>query len=489
MYMCGILAAFGPRASEFTNQNIHKLSHRGPDHSSIHTMNNISIGFTRLSINDQSVLGNQPFFSDKFISVTNGEIFNSNSLATYHKVNYNGASDTGIVASLFEKLNENIIDELDGFYSGLLVNRENGEIFTIRDYIGKKNLFLVKSKELVIITSELKAIPSINEFKQIPKGVCRINVEDFSINLIRSHKNSPLQSNLSLKEVIINAVKKRIPRNDEKFGVFLSGGLDSSIIASIVHKLSKKATYYILGNDQRSVDFNPATELINRIKLPNSKFISLPTNSQLQQLIPTIVRNTESYNPSIISNGICTHLLSEAAHQDGMKIILSGEGADELFCGYHYFDTPTSQWNSIRNNLIKDMYFTELRRVDLVCMANSIEARCPFLDKEVYRFSETLKFEDFYQSSSGEIVNKYVLRNAFVNELPEEILSRRKVSFDVGSGIRKMVVEYLQRNGLLEKEELLNIWKELFDFEPSNQYFHSYPVFDNVISNRKATHR
>ena len=130
------------------------------------------------------------------------------------------------------------------------------------------------------------------------------------------------------------------------------------------------------------------------------------------------------------------------------------------------------------------MQFTELRRLDLCCMAHSVEARCPFLDRAVRNISDGLGFQDLY----GGGVNKSVLRYSFAGALPSEILHRRKTSFDVGSGIRSQVVQYLRRNGRSEREELRQIWNELFAHGDSNPYFHSYPVFDAAIDHRGEGH-
>ncbi len=135
--------------------------------------------------------------------------------------------------------------------------------------------------------------------------------------------------------------------------------------------------------------------------------------------------------------------------------------------------------------MINDMTFTELRRLDMACMAHSVEPRCPFLDKDVKALSDTLGYDELY--SDG--MNKVTLRTVFDDFLPSNILLRKKVSCDVGSGIRSMVVNYLKRNGRNERDELLDIWKQHFQFDHSDGYFHLYPVFDSAINARGKTHR
>ena len=123
-------------------------------------------------------------------------------------------------------------------------------------------------------------------------------------------------------------------------------------------------------------------------------------------LFREVVKSTESFNPSIISNGLATYVLSKAVNDAGIKVVLGGEGADELFGGYHKFTSADSNWKEIRNQLINDMQMTELRRLDLASMAHSVEVRCPFLDIKVRNFAESLDFEDLYEGD----VNKVILR-------------------------------------------------------------------------------
>lgn len=358
-----------------------------------------------------------------------------------------------------------------------MVRPAKQEVLCLRDHIGKKTLFVGRSGTEIFIVSELKALPEIDWFELIPLGASSIDLHSGAVTIIADHK--PVDTNLSLSELLRAAVTKRLPAENQPVGVFLSGGLDSSIIAALVSSQRREDVYYYTLGTEGSSDRLAVESLKMTLNLDRLRIIPLPAILQLEELLNAVVYATESYNPSIISNGLGAYLLAQAAHNDGVKVVLSGEGADELFGGYFLADEP---WQEMRSRLIADMNFTELRRLDLACMAHSVEVRCPMLDKALCGYSDKLVFEDLY----GQKQNKVALCNCFKDQLPQDILERQKTSFDIGCGLRGLVVNHLRRNGRSEREELLAIWQNQFGYDPGNPYFHRYPAFDEAIDQRKA---
>ena len=213
----------------------------------------------------------------------------------------------------------------------------------------------------------------------------------------------------------------------------------------------------------------------------------MPEQPEIGALIDAVVYHTESYNPSIISNGIGTFVLAKCAAENGIKVALGGDGADEVFCGY--FDhSPADIWRAQRHQLLNDLHKTELRRVDAAAMAQGIEVRCPFLDRGVIRISDGLNGEDFYGSDRTGFQRKKILRDTFSDILPAEISQRQKVSFDRGTGIQLHVIQHCMAANLTEKAFLKRMWQKHFSTSLSSHedepYFHSYPAFDKFISAR-----
>ncbi|MEC6815013.1 asparagine synthase-related protein [Photobacterium toruni] len=478
--MCGIALLYGETAVQSMPAILARLVHRGPDDQHCWVSNQLAVGFVRLAINDESIAGRQPYKAGDLIGVFNGEIYNSDELIKQHKLILNNQCDTHVIAPLFTKLGSQVLEELDGFYSGIIYQPRTHSLYLLRDHMGKKPLFYGHDGNNIFVVSELKALQNIEWFEQVPLGISQLDLTTGKLIQIAVHQ-PPTNTTSNLAIAMEQAVVKRLPK--QPFGVFLSGGLDSSIIAALANIHRQDITYFVLGNPDSS-DVTMVNKLVRHLGLKHVRYIPLPTEQELPALIAKVLYTTESYNPSIISNGLATYLLAEAAHKEGMKVVLTGEGADELFAGYHEL-LSEQEWQLIRTNLITDMRFTELRRLDKCSMAHSIEVRCPFLDRAVKHIADTLEHKKFYLAGR----NKVALRNTFGHLLPTEIANRKKTSFDVGSGIRKLVVSYLSRNGNMEIVELKKFWQQIFTYDTNNPYFFSYPTFDTAIEKRGVTHQ
>lgn len=478
--MCGLVFLAGPRANARITRCLDRLRHRGPDDYSLWSHREKALGFVRLEINGTGALGRQPFVQGALVGAFNGEIYNHHALAETHGADPSPC-DTRIILPLVERFGPQVIHELDGFYAGVIVQQTSSEATCLRDPIGKKPLFVGRSKSEIFISSELKALDEVDWFTPLPLGASSVELQTGRVSPLADHR--PVEPRSDLAEILEDAVRKRLPRAEQPVGVFLSGGLDSSLVAALISKVRADAIHFTLG-DPGSPDRSAVATVAQALGLTDVRAVALPAEEHLGPLLRHVVYATESFNPSIVSNGLATYLLAKAAKAAGVKVVLTGEGADELFGGYHAFG-PAEPWRQVRRQLIADLQVTELRRLDLSCMAHAIEARCPFLDPEVRSFSDQLDYPDLY---CGEI-NKAILRRRMTGVLPPEILNRKKTSFDVGSGLRAQVVRHLRSRGRSEREELFDLWREHFHFDSTDPYFHAYPAFDSAINVRGEAHR
>jgi asparagine synthase (glutamine-hydrolysing) len=478
--VCGVVLLAGPRARDRIEVVTSRLRHRGPDDQTHWAAEHVALGFTRLEINGPGALGRQPYEHGESVGAFNGEIYNHQELASEHGLP-RGLSDTRVILPLLARLGPRVIDVLDGFYAGVALDRSTDELLCLRDHMGKKPLFVGRSFGEVFVVSELKALDGVEWFAPLPLGASSVDLRTGRVRVLAEHRAHPLRGDLP--RILRAAVHKRVPSPDQPVGVFLSGGLDSAIVSAFVARERTDATFFVLGNED-GPDRQAVSSLVAALQLANVREVPLPPPDALDGLLRAVVESTESFNPSIVSNGAATYLLARAARDAGIEVVLTGDGADELFGGYHDF-APGDPWNEMRQRLVEDMQSTELRRLDLCTMAHGVEARCPFLDREVRAHAAALGFEDLY--ADGE--NKVALRRAFVDVLPPDVLHRRKNSFDVGSGMRRMVVQHLRRHGRSERDELRLLWRERFTLDAANPYFGAYPAFDPAIDVRGETHR
>lgn len=508
--MCGVVLLAGPSALNRIPECLQRLQHRGPDAVDVWQQEALAIGFARLAINDPSPAGGQPYRYGDFVCAVNGEIFNSSELCTRYQLDVPSSNDCHVIPALLHQLGINAVTELDGFFAGVVYDQRDHQLYCLRDGMGKKSLFVGRSGSELFVSSELKALDRVDEFMAVPSGLSRLDLASGELTLLVDtdlvasddsgagcfQKTSPASASMADKQAQLHqrltaAVIKRLPENGQPLGVFVSGGLDSSIIAALIHQQRRDVVYYTLTSGSAE-DGYYVQSLADHLGLPELRSVSLPDEAELDHLIRTLVYTTESFNPSIISNGLCTYLLARAARQDGLKVVLSGEGADELFGGYHYF-TADAPWHSTRMQLLADMRNTELRRVDLTSMAHGIETRCPFMDRDLATWALQLGYDDLYYRGEAEKLNKWILRQVASSYLPDEIVWRRKMSCDVGSGMRKLVVDHLRKHCSSERVALKTIWQGAFaDKYPAlddRPYFSAYPVFDALIDRRGAEHK
>lgn len=492
--MCGILCTWGPDRKEWAKHALECLAHRGPDDCNLREVDDITLGFARLAINDTARRSMQPHEAAGMFGVFNGEVYNHLSLRETFDINEAARSDTAVILELFSQVGFKLTDQLDGFFAGVIYDSRAQKLYTIRDALGKKPLFLVRNGASFMLASELKAAPHVDEYQIVPLGLCEISLATGGITILAAPRAATQIANPhDLVEVMRLAVDKRTACSDlNKFAVFLSGGLDSSIIAALVESGPQKAGahYYYLGGPECE-DAQYAEEVLEFLNVPRSRIrqVKIPDASQIEELISDVVKFTESYNPSIISNGVGTYVLARAAHDAGHKVALGGDGADEVFCGY--FEPPKfgpdSEWRASRNRLLADLHRTELRRIDGAAMAHAIEVRCPFLDQDLRDLAQGLTFEDFYYDAVNP-TPKSVLRRAFRAMLPETIVQRRKRPLDRGTGLQRLVVNHCTRTGHTELDTLATIWRAHFAKTlgafADDPYFHSYPAFDEFIEKR-----
>lgn len=494
--MCGIAGVWGQADEMTVRAMMNLLRHRGPDAEGLFAARETSgtLGHRRLSIMDPEG-GNQPIYSEdrKKVIIANGEIYNfprlQKELAGRHR--FHTQSDTESALHLYEDFGSDVASHLDGMFAIAIADGEN--IFLARDKIGIKPLYYGKRNGALAFSSELKALAGFAEdVKEFPPGTwyhSKLGFRPYFTVPNNQPQEMPLEQRLKLvRETLERAVVKRL-MSDVPVGAFLSGGLDSSLIAAIArHRLDELHTFSVGIDGSR--DLEAARVVAKHLDTIHHEYVF--TVDEVLEKLPEIIYYLESFDEDLVRSGIPCFFTSRLA-AEYVKVILTGEGADELFAGYTYYkeiDDPNVLHDELRRS-VRSLHNVNLQRVDRLTMAHSIEGRVPFLDVEMIAMAQTIPPKlKLYPDDNGGRIEKWILRKACEDLLPREIVWREKEQFDEGSGTADVMgaaLEHLMNDA--EAESYRRLYPDTTLRSPeectyhkmlSEAYAHPQVVLDNV---------
>ena len=458
--MCGIVCAFNIKGNnEIVRSNVLKMAqkvrHRGPDWSGIYSSDNAILAHERLAIVDPTS-GKQPILSEdglKAIAV-NGEIYNHKILRETFASDYNfrTESDCEVLLALYEKKGVEFLNDLNGIFAFALYDSSQDKYFIARDHMGIIPLYMGwDNDDIFYVSSELKSLEGVcNKIELFPPGHY---IESDSMDLKKwfnpewvSYENVA-ESNTSIKAIhdSLSAAVKRQLMSDVPYGVLLSGGLDSSITSALAKKFSSKRVESDNKEDawwpqlhSFSVGLKDAPDLkAAKIVADHIGTIHHEINFTVQEGIDAIrdvVYHLETYDITTIRASTPMYLLARAIKSLGIKMVLSGEGADELFGGYLYFHKAPNakEFHEETVRKLDKLHMYDCLRANKSLAAWGIEGRVPFLDKEFMDVAMNINPKD-KMIKNGKI-EKWVLREAFKDYLPESVLWRQKEQFSDGVG-------------------------------------------------------
>eukprot|EP00253_Pinus_taeda_P024409 PITA_24409 len=459
--MCGILAVFGCLdASQAKRVRVLELSrrlrHRGPDWSGLYQSGHSFLAHQRLAIVDPAS-GDQPLYNeDRQIVVTvNGEIYNHEKLREQLKSHeFRTGSDCEIVAHLYEDYGEEFVNMLDGMFSFVLLDTRDQSFIAARDAFGITPLYIGWGFDgSVWFASEMKALhDDCESFESFPPGHIYSSKQGglrrwynppwYSENVIPS---SPYDS-LVLRRAFEKAVIKRL-MTDVPFGVLLSGGLDSSLVAAVASRYlaatkagkqwGDKLHSFCVGL-KGSPDLKAAKEVAEYLGTFHHEFHF--TVQDGIDAIEDVIYHVETYDVTTIRASTPMFLMSRKIKSLGVKMVLSGEGSDEIFGGYLYFHKAPNkeEFHQETCRKIKALHMYDCLRANKSTSAWGVEARVPFLDKEFVNVAMDIDPEWKMVKPDIGRIEKWVLRRAFDDEqnpyLPKHILYRQKEQFSDGVG-------------------------------------------------------
>ena len=446
--MCGILAIIGKgKEEELVKKLSKRMSHRGPDESDLHvTENGHILSHERLSIIDLHS-GRQPIQgSNTAWMVHNGEIYNHQELRDgilkHH--NFRTKSDSEVIVHLYEEFGYDFCNMLDGDWAFVIVDGD--DYIAGRDPMGVKPLYYgLDERGRTYFSSEMKPIADqCKTFSTFPPGHYYTEKTGF-VKYYNPEYEDYLKANHELdldliRTSLTEATRKRL-MSDVPIGVLLSGGLDSSLTSAIASRLlaesGKKLHSFSIGLDESAPDAMAARKVAEYLGTEHHEIHF--TIEQGIEILDKLVWHLETYDVTSIRASTPMYFLSKAITDLGIKVVLSGEGADEIFGGYLYFRNAPSTVDFQKETIerVQKLFTADLLRADKSTMAHGLEARVPFLDKEFLDVAMLIKAEE-KQPKTYDGKEKYILRKAFDTPdnpyLPAEVLWRQKEQFSDGVG-------------------------------------------------------
>lgn len=458
--MCGIVSIFNiqeqtPELRQKALRMSQKIRHRGPDWSGIYTGGSAILCHERLSIVDPES-GKQPLFSSdkKQVLAVNGEIYNHQDIRRRYagKYQFQTGSDCEVILALYRDKGIDFLEDLSGIFAFALYDAECDEFLIARDPIGVIPLYIGYDDDgKVYVASELKALegqcdryepflPGHYYWSREP-GMKRYYKRDwFSYDAVKDNSASVAD----IHDALEAAVKRQL-MSDVPYGVLLSGGLDSSVISAIAEKFSERR----IEDDDKERAWWPrlhsfAVGLKGAPDLAKAKLVAdyigtvhHEINYTIQEgldAIRDVIYFIETYDVTTVRASTPMYLLARVIKSMGIKMVLSGEGADEIFGGYLYFHKAPSPKAFHKETVRKlsKLYMYDCLRANKSLSAWGVEGRVPFLDKEF--LDVAMRTNPEAKMCPGKTIEKRIVREAFANMLPDEVAWRQKEQFSDGVG-------------------------------------------------------
>ena len=458
--MCGIVSIFNikQQTHELRDKALRmsqKIRHRGPDWSGIYSGGSAILAHERLSIVDPES-GGQPLFSPdrKQILAVNGEIYNHQDIRRRYAGHYDfqTGSDCEVILALYREKGIDFLEDLSGIFAFVLYDEERDEFLIARDPIGVIPLYIgYDDNGMVYVASELKALegqceryepflPGHYYWSKQP-GMQRYYRRDWMQYDAVKDNDASVEA---IRDALESAVKRQL-MSDVPYGVLLSGGLDSSVISAIAEKYSEmrieddsQTKAYWPRLHSFAVGLKGAPDLAKaRLVADHIGTVHHEINYTIQEgldAIRDVIYYIETYDVTTVRASTPMYLLARVIKSMGIKMVLSGEGADEIFGGYLYFHkAPTAKdFHEETVRKLSKLHLYDCLRANKSLSAWGVEGRVPFLDKEF--LDVAMRTNPKAKMCPGQTIEKKIVRDAFAELLPEEVAWRQKEQFSDGVG-------------------------------------------------------
>jgi len=494
--VCGIIGGYGGMDPETARRMMGRVAHRGPDDDGLVEVAGNLLGHRRLSIVDVEG-GKQPLVTPNgsLYLVGNGEVYNHEEIrVTLEDGELKTRSDNEVALRLVAERGPGALSELLGMYAFLIAG-EDGTFIAARDPVGIKPLYWARREGLVRFASEMRAFdegwqPGVESFPPGHYWTPEEGLVRFAAAVPPEEDLEPIdgpsEPGAPIPDGILQKVRDRLVRTVERqmmgdvpVGVFLSGGLDSSLVAAIAarwyEERSERLKTFAVGLED-SPDLLAARTVAEYLDTEHHE--SVYTAEDAVRVLPEVVRVIESFDPSLVRSAVPNYILAEFTARH-VKVVLTGEGADEIFAGYEYLEKfrTEEELHAELVRTIEGLHDLNLQRADRVTMAHGLEARVPFLELDM--ISLGLSLPAGWKLAGEDQPEKRLLRLAFEGWLPDDFLWRKKAQFGDGSGAASVLQSRMEESVTEEEFE-----RERHEVEPplrTREEVAYYRIFAEVL--------
>lgn len=503
--MCGIFSLLNPEQDTDYSSDFKKGSKRGPEETNYEKINDSLIfGFHRLAINGLTNESGQPIKKKDCVLICNGEIYNHTYLYSLLSETPNTKSDCEVIIDLYKRYGiRETLDLLDGVFAFVLYDKVLNELYVARDpygvrplYIGGKHylkhndtkgMMMAFSSELKMITNH---VDTVTQFRPGHYMICSMEDKkhwcfDSTYQYITGYQIDRNIDNVHqlISSSLIQAVKKRVENTERPIACLLSGGLDSSLITSLVCALSSNKVKTFSIGLEGSEDLKYAKQVAEYLGTEHTDVIL--TEKEFLKAIPKVIYAIESYDTTTVRASVGNYLVAQHIKENtDCKVIFNGDGSDEVTGGYMYFHKSPDPiaFDMECKRLLNDICYFDVERSDRSIASHGLEARTPFLDKLFVKAYLSIPPEIRCHNSKGDIEKK-LLRDSFKGYLPDSILYRKKEAFS--DGVSKVTRSWHKIIDEFLKEKDIDMTKQYKHNQPETREQYLYrEIFERKFSGK-----
>jgi len=455
--MSGMVVVCGSGQESRVRKMFAPIAHRGPAISGLSEQNGICMAQNYLQADTAGARGDEPVpvkhaENGRLRVCYDGQMGNWRELARDYKVEDGPYREERILLELYKRHGREMLSSLDDAIYALVV-QDGDEIFAARDPFGIKTLFYGWKDGRLCLASELKGLAeTVEEAREFPPGhfmgkdgkpVCFATLPQTPPKRMHEDLDKMIEG---VRGIIQKSLSERVDFSLPTASL-LSGGMDSSVIAMLAARMVRekfgpeaRLRTYAIGVGE-SEDVRSARIMAEHIGSDHQELVV--TLDEVVEALPQVVYHLESFDPSLVRSAVSNYLVSGRARRDGVEVLLSGEGGDEMFCGYMYLkEVPDEELFAKQMECLSYLHNIASLRLDRMNHCHSVRVVAPLISGELFRYASCIPAEYKIKPEGGEKIEKWIFRKAFEKDLPDAIAWRLKQEFSQGSGSAALLPAY-----------------------------------------------